>query len=163
MDESDQSESSHRVWNDASILLAIDGTVEGKYMFTTTINRFRLSRRGKRCYCSRLFYKLDRYTFYLFCLVSTFLCVKFSWNEQPDLLIILYFPVFFCRRPGISSTWSDLLNMLPQHLKQIRVLMLNDKENLQRTLFRLEQGKAMFRHTDTHRQICVGSNVYVQT
>uniref|UniRef100_H3DLB9 Glycogen debranching enzyme n=1 Tax=Tetraodon nigroviridis TaxID=99883 RepID=H3DLB9_TETNG len=26
------------------------------------------------------------------------------------------------------------------HLKQIRVLMLNDKENLQRTLFRLEQG-----------------------
>ncbi|XP_030259205.1 glycogen debranching enzyme isoform X2 [Sparus aurata] len=30
--------------------------------------------------------------------------------------------------------------MLPQHLKQIRVLMLNDKENLQRTLFRLEQG-----------------------
>lgn len=32
--------------------------------------------------------------------------------------------------------------MLPQHLKQIRVLMLNDKENLQRTLFRLEQGNA---------------------
>uniref|UniRef100_A0A3Q3M1M7 Glycogen debranching enzyme n=1 Tax=Mastacembelus armatus TaxID=205130 RepID=A0A3Q3M1M7_9TELE len=30
--------------------------------------------------------------------------------------------------------------MLPQHLKQIRVLMLNDKENLGRTLFRLEQG-----------------------
>ncbi|XP_038574852.1 glycogen debranching enzyme isoform X2 [Micropterus salmoides] len=30
--------------------------------------------------------------------------------------------------------------MLPQHLKQIRVLMLNDKENLQRNLFRLEQG-----------------------
>ncbi|XP_054870288.1 glycogen debranching enzyme isoform X4 [Amphiprion ocellaris] len=30
--------------------------------------------------------------------------------------------------------------MLPQHLKQIRVLMLNDKENLERTLFRLEQG-----------------------
>lgn len=36
----------------------------------------------------------------------------------------------------------DLLNMLPQHLKQIRVLMLNDMENLQRTLFRLEQGNA---------------------
>lgn len=32
--------------------------------------------------------------------------------------------------------------MLPQHLKQIRVLMLNDKDNLERTLFRLEQGKA---------------------
>uniref|UniRef100_A0A3Q4HF18 Uncharacterized protein n=1 Tax=Neolamprologus brichardi TaxID=32507 RepID=A0A3Q4HF18_NEOBR len=31
--------------------------------------------------------------------------------------------------------------MLPQHLKQIRVLMLNDKQNLERTLFRLEQGK----------------------
>ncbi|XP_041659129.1 glycogen debranching enzyme isoform X1 [Cheilinus undulatus] len=30
--------------------------------------------------------------------------------------------------------------MLPQHLKQIRVLMLNDKQNLERTLFRLEQG-----------------------
>ncbi|XP_072219597.1 glycogen debranching enzyme isoform X2 [Leuresthes tenuis] len=30
--------------------------------------------------------------------------------------------------------------MLPQHLKQIRVLMLNDKENLDQTLFRLEQG-----------------------
>ncbi|XP_059200245.1 glycogen debranching enzyme [Centropristis striata] len=30
--------------------------------------------------------------------------------------------------------------MLPQHLKQIRVLMVNDKENLERTLFRLEQG-----------------------
>uniref|UniRef100_A0A7N6FD06 Glycogen debranching enzyme n=1 Tax=Anabas testudineus TaxID=64144 RepID=A0A7N6FD06_ANATE len=30
--------------------------------------------------------------------------------------------------------------MLPQHLKQIRVLMLNEKENLERTLFRLEQG-----------------------
>ncbi|XP_037314031.2 glycogen debranching enzyme isoform X1 [Pungitius pungitius] len=30
--------------------------------------------------------------------------------------------------------------MLPQHLKQIRVLMLNDKENSERTLFRLEQG-----------------------
>nr|XP_033506767.1 amylo-alpha-1, 6-glucosidase, 4-alpha-glucanotransferase a isoform X1 [Epinephelus lanceolatus] len=30
--------------------------------------------------------------------------------------------------------------MLPHHLKQIRVLMLNDKENLERTLFRLEQG-----------------------
>ncbi|XP_068196726.1 glycogen debranching enzyme isoform X1 [Antennarius striatus] len=30
--------------------------------------------------------------------------------------------------------------MLPQHLKQIRVLMLNDMENLERTLFRLEQG-----------------------
>ncbi|KAF7653347.1 hypothetical protein LDENG_00084160 [Lucifuga dentata] len=30
--------------------------------------------------------------------------------------------------------------MLPQHLKQIRVLLLNDKENLERTLFRLEQG-----------------------
>uniref|UniRef100_A0A3P9IX22 Glycogen debranching enzyme n=1 Tax=Oryzias latipes TaxID=8090 RepID=A0A3P9IX22_ORYLA len=30
--------------------------------------------------------------------------------------------------------------MLPQHLKQIRVLMLNDKDNLERTLFRLEQG-----------------------
>uniref|UniRef100_M3ZFB7 Glycogen debranching enzyme n=1 Tax=Xiphophorus maculatus TaxID=8083 RepID=M3ZFB7_XIPMA len=30
--------------------------------------------------------------------------------------------------------------MLPQHLKQIRVLMLNGKENLERTLFRLEQG-----------------------
>ncbi|XP_071384388.1 glycogen debranching enzyme-like, partial [Centroberyx affinis] len=30
--------------------------------------------------------------------------------------------------------------MLPQHLKQIRVLMLNDKENLERTLFRLDQG-----------------------
>ncbi|KAM9718545.1 glycogen debranching enzyme isoform 2-T2 [Menidia menidia] len=30
--------------------------------------------------------------------------------------------------------------MLPQHLKQIRVLMLNDSENLERTLFRLEQG-----------------------
>lgn len=34
--------------------------------------------------------------------------------------------------------------MLPQHLKQIRVLMLNDKENLQRTLFRLEQGKDIY-------------------
>ncbi|XP_060940670.1 glycogen debranching enzyme [Limanda limanda] len=30
--------------------------------------------------------------------------------------------------------------MLPQHLKQIRVLMLNDKENSERSLFRLEQG-----------------------
>uniref|UniRef100_A0A3Q3IP42 Eukaryotic glycogen debranching enzyme N-terminal domain-containing protein n=1 Tax=Monopterus albus TaxID=43700 RepID=A0A3Q3IP42_MONAL len=30
--------------------------------------------------------------------------------------------------------------MLPQHVKQIRVLMLNEKENLERTLFRLEQG-----------------------
>uniref|UniRef100_A0A4W6G5M5 Glycogen debranching enzyme n=1 Tax=Lates calcarifer TaxID=8187 RepID=A0A4W6G5M5_LATCA len=30
--------------------------------------------------------------------------------------------------------------MLPQHLKQIRVLMLNNQENLERTLFRLEQG-----------------------
>ncbi|XP_024124713.1 glycogen debranching enzyme isoform X1 [Oryzias melastigma] len=30
--------------------------------------------------------------------------------------------------------------MLPQHLKQIRVLMLNDNDNLERTLFRLEQG-----------------------
>uniref|UniRef100_A0AAV2JTZ0 Glycogen debranching enzyme n=1 Tax=Knipowitschia caucasica TaxID=637954 RepID=A0AAV2JTZ0_KNICA len=30
--------------------------------------------------------------------------------------------------------------MLPQHLKQIRVLMLHEKENLERTLFRLEQG-----------------------
>ncbi|XP_029970686.1 glycogen debranching enzyme isoform X1 [Salarias fasciatus] len=30
--------------------------------------------------------------------------------------------------------------MLPQHLKQIRVLVLNEKENLERTLFRLEQG-----------------------
>ncbi|XP_035027482.1 glycogen debranching enzyme isoform X3 [Hippoglossus stenolepis] len=30
--------------------------------------------------------------------------------------------------------------MLPQHLKQIRVLMLNDKENSERALFRLEQG-----------------------
>ncbi|XP_030607338.1 glycogen debranching enzyme isoform X2 [Archocentrus centrarchus] len=30
--------------------------------------------------------------------------------------------------------------MLPQHLKQIRVLMLNKKENLERTLLRLEQG-----------------------
>ncbi|XP_037537913.1 glycogen debranching enzyme [Nematolebias whitei] len=29
--------------------------------------------------------------------------------------------------------------MLPQHLKQIRVLMLNNKESLERTLFRLEQ------------------------
>uniref|UniRef100_A0A668A7V7 Glycogen debranching enzyme n=1 Tax=Myripristis murdjan TaxID=586833 RepID=A0A668A7V7_9TELE len=35
---------------------------------------------------------------------------------------------------------QDLFEMLPQHLKQIRVLMLNDKENLERTLFRLEQG-----------------------
>ena len=35
--------------------------------------------------------------------------------------------------------------MLPQHLKQIRVLMLNDKENLERTLFRLEQGNASFK------------------
>lgn len=38
--------------------------------------------------------------------------------------------------------------MLPQHLKQIRVLMLNDKENVQRTLFRLEQGKVMYGQTD---------------
>ncbi|XP_037131537.1 glycogen debranching enzyme isoform X2 [Syngnathus acus] len=30
--------------------------------------------------------------------------------------------------------------MLPQDLKQIRVLILNDKENLERTLFRLDQG-----------------------
>ncbi|KAM8838506.1 glycogen debranching enzyme isoform 2-T4 [Synchiropus picturatus] len=30
--------------------------------------------------------------------------------------------------------------MLPQHLRQIRVLMLNEKENLERTLFRLDQG-----------------------
>ncbi|KAF7223093.1 glycogen debranching enzyme isoform X2 [Nothobranchius furzeri] len=30
--------------------------------------------------------------------------------------------------------------MLPEHLKQIRVLMLNNEENLERTLFRLEQG-----------------------
>ncbi|XP_076018251.1 glycogen debranching enzyme [Genypterus blacodes] len=30
--------------------------------------------------------------------------------------------------------------MLPQHLKQIRVLLLNDKEELERTLFRLKQG-----------------------
>eukprot|EP00064_Thunnus_orientalis_P011496 superscaffoldBa00001663_g11527 len=30
--------------------------------------------------------------------------------------------------------------MLPQHLKQIRVLVLNEKENLERTLFRLDQG-----------------------
>ncbi|XP_061654774.1 glycogen debranching enzyme isoform X1 [Phyllopteryx taeniolatus] len=30
--------------------------------------------------------------------------------------------------------------MLPQDLKQIRVLMLNDKENLERALFRLDQG-----------------------
>ncbi|XP_069029313.1 glycogen debranching enzyme isoform X1 [Embiotoca jacksoni] len=29
--------------------------------------------------------------------------------------------------------------MLPQHLKQIRVLLLNDQENLDRTLFRLQQ------------------------
>lgn len=35
--------------------------------------------------------------------------------------------------------------MLPHHLKQIRVLMLNDKENLERTLFRLEQGDAFFK------------------
>uniref|UniRef100_A0A8C4DB78 Glycogen debranching enzyme n=1 Tax=Dicentrarchus labrax TaxID=13489 RepID=A0A8C4DB78_DICLA len=40
----------------------------------------------------------------------------------------------------VSSLKKDLLKMLPQHLKQIRVLMLNDKENLERTLFRLEQG-----------------------
>lgn len=56
----------------------------------------------------------------------------------------LYFP--FNRRPGISSLWRDLLEMLPQHLKQIRVLMLNDKENLQRNLFRLEQGNASLKH-----------------
>ncbi|XP_056148989.1 glycogen debranching enzyme-like isoform X2 [Lampris incognitus] len=30
--------------------------------------------------------------------------------------------------------------MLPQHMRQIRVLLLNDKENLERTLFRLDQG-----------------------
>lgn len=50
--------------------------------------------------------------------------------------------------------------MLPQHLKQIRVLMLNDKENLQRTLFRLEQGKVMYGQTDglLDRQISVCSN-----
>lgn len=36
--------------------------------------------------------------------------------------------------------------MLPQHLKQIRVLMLNEKENLERMLFRLEQGNSSFVH-----------------
>lgn len=38
--------------------------------------------------------------------------------------------------------------------------MLNDKENLQRTLFRLEQGKVMYRETDglKDRQISVCSN-----
>ncbi|CAL8347014.1 unnamed protein product [Merluccius merluccius] len=30
--------------------------------------------------------------------------------------------------------------MLPQHLKQVRVLQVNNQENLERTLFRLEQG-----------------------
>lgn len=50
--------------------------------------------------------------------------------------------------------------MLPQHLKQIRVLMLNDKENLQRTLFRLEQGKVMYGKMDglLDQQISVCSN-----
>lgn len=38
---------------------------------------------------------------------------------------------------------SDSFVMLPQHLKQIRVLMLNDKEELEKTLFRLEQGNAL--------------------
>ncbi|XP_062284498.1 glycogen debranching enzyme-like isoform X2 [Scomber scombrus] len=34
--------------------------------------------------------------------------------------------------------------MLPQHMKQIRVLVLNDKENLERTLFRLDQGFELY-------------------
>lgn len=46
--------------------------------------------------------------------------------------------IFFC-----------LLKMLPQHLKQIRVLMLSDKENLERTLFRLEQGNTAL------KQLCL--------
>lgn len=49
-------------------------------MFTTTINRFRPSRLGWDSAASVLgfFYKLDVDTIYLFCLVNTFLCVKFS-------------------------------------------------------------------------------------
>ncbi|CAG5882950.1 unnamed protein product, partial [Menidia menidia] len=35
-----------------------------------------------------------------------------------------------------------------RHLKQIRVLMLNDSENLERTLFRLEQGQNTGKDTD---------------
>ncbi|XP_032420985.1 glycogen debranching enzyme isoform X2 [Xiphophorus hellerii] len=40
----------------------------------------------------------------------------------------------------VPSKFRRTPMMLPQHLKQIRVLMLNEKENLERTLFRLEQG-----------------------
>ncbi|XP_023190606.1 glycogen debranching enzyme isoform X1 [Xiphophorus maculatus] len=40
----------------------------------------------------------------------------------------------------VPSKFRRTPMMLPQHLKQIRVLMLNGKENLERTLFRLEQG-----------------------
>lgn len=35
--------------------------------------------------------------------------------------------------------------MFPEQLKQIRVLMLNDKDNFERTLFRLDQGKSFNR------------------
>ncbi|KAK9523633.1 hypothetical protein VZT92_018197 [Zoarces viviparus] len=50
--------------------------------------------------------------------------------------------------------------MLPQHLKQIRVLMLNDKENLERTLFRLEQGFELQFHLGPNLQ---GRRVVVHT
>ncbi|KAK5606319.1 hypothetical protein CRENBAI_023544 [Crenichthys baileyi] len=44
------------------------------------------------------------------------------------------------RETRVCSNFRRAPMMLPQHLKQIRVLMLNEKENLERTLFRLEQG-----------------------
>ncbi|XP_028328469.1 glycogen debranching enzyme isoform X1 [Gouania willdenowi] len=50
--------------------------------------------------------------------------------------------------------------MLPQHLKQIRVLMLNHKENLERMLYRLEQGFELQFHLGPSLQ---GSRVQVQT
>ncbi|TNN24694.1 Glycogen debranching enzyme [Liparis tanakae] len=42
------------------------------------------------------------------------------------------------REPGVHV--EDLPTMFPQHLKQIRVLMINATEKLERSLFRLEQG-----------------------
>ncbi|KAM6918647.1 glycogen debranching enzyme [Xenentodon cancila] len=50
--------------------------------------------------------------------------------------------------------------MLPQHLKQIRVLMLNDKDNLEKTLFRLEQGFELQFHLGPSLQ---GKRVIVHT
>ncbi|XP_053185673.1 glycogen debranching enzyme isoform X2 [Scomber japonicus] len=50
--------------------------------------------------------------------------------------------------------------MLPQHMKQIRVLVLNDKENLERTLFRLDQGLELYFQLGPSLQ---GRNVTVYT